>query len=112
MEQRAPHRDRDHHTTGAPSAWLLLLCGWLLGGAALTRGPESDGPQPTRGGLDLQRATLAELRALPGLGARRAVDLARARWDSAPAALEPLSVHGIGPKTVAALHDAPDLPAP
>lgn len=87
-------------------AWLLLLCGWLLGRALLDvrRAP---GPrEPAGSPPSLQRATLSELRALPGLGARRAVDLARARWSCAPQELEPESVHGIGPKTAAALRGA------
>lgn len=49
--------------------------------------------------VDFERASLAELRSLRGIGARRAVDLARARWDCAPERLAPESVHGIGPKT-------------
>jgi hypothetical protein len=95
------------------SPWIALVAGWLAGTAVLARWgeglvraecvstcavdalPGTNGPPGPR-----------HLRAVPGVGRKRSLDLARALWD---AGLEPWDapalerVHGIGPVTASAV---------
>lgn len=68
---------------------------------------------------DPRRPAPRELRGIPGVGDRRAVDLARARWlhDPARGPFRPSDVPGIGPRTERAVAawlavSARDLTAP
>lgn len=78
--------------------WGLALAGVLLAGAlaprATPRGPDRAALPPS-----LATATARELRAVPGLGERRALALVDARWKR-PAGAPPLllgDVPGVGP---------------
>ncbi|HIG11902.1 MAG: hypothetical protein ABGY71_01795 [bacterium] len=101
----------DHHQETTSPAWLLLLCGWLIVGAAREawrsefhgrRNPAA----PVEPLLDLESASVAELRGLPSIGPRRATDFARLRWawEEGPMPLQ--AVPGIGPLTAAAVREA------
>ncbi len=83
--------------------WLLLVAGFLAGGAAQGGGGRaSEVPEP--GGratpsFDLAKASARELRRLPGIGAELAVALVEARWERGPGdpPLMLADVPGIGP---------------
>jgi hypothetical protein len=106
--------------------WLLLLAGWLLASAvfgslrrAAGSGRESwplselpPGPplaaelRAGPGEVDLARSPPRVLRRLPGVGRKRALEIARLRWERPPGSpLELQEVHGIGPKTEARVRE-------
>lgn len=91
-------------------SWLLVLCGWLLATSLTGLVPVELGPAPEactllvseRGpGLPGPR----ELRRIPGIGLRRALELSRALWLDPSLARDPQRLPGIGPATAAPLSD-------
>lgn len=122
----SPGEPRSERSCEPPPAreptWLLFLAGWLFASAvfgtlrrAAGGGGESwpladlpPGPplvDELRAGpaeVDLARAPPRVLRRLPGVGVRRAAEVAELRWSRPPGApLELQAVHGIGPRTEA-----------
>ena len=91
-------------------AWLCLFAGWLLASTQLgSRRPHpldlaSRIPAPLRAAPspDPDRMPPRDLRRLPGIGERRALAIARARWDQGlrggPESWD--AIPGIGPETV------------
>ncbi len=112
---------------GAPG-WLLLVCGWLAVGVVHTAWKSevksaevSEVAVPEAPPLsilervppvDLDSASLPQLRSMPGLGPRRAVDYARMRWAQGGANFPPQAVPGIGPRTANGIRDATSWPPP
>lgn len=107
-------------------AWLLALAGWMLARAlvalAIPRGateleafpgerapplpPLVDALRSGKNAIELSRSPPRELRRLPGIGRRRAVDLAQARFERGDG--EPLdlqAIPGIGPKIEARVRE-------
>jgi len=120
-----PERDRPRR---AEPLWAWAVVGWLAVQTVLAR-LDVLAPGPAARDVAAPSASLAEmaprdLRRLPGIGERRAVDVARARWEfdggSGPVPApqrDPLRLHdvrGIGPVTAErarlwlAEHGAPD----
>lgn len=99
---------RDRAATRPP----LLV--WFLAGALLgpLAGRESVGPPRDLAPIDLVRSAPRDLRRLPGIGDRRAIDIARARWNHPPGAaeLDLTDVHGIGAGTAASVRAALRVP--
>jgi len=96
----------------AAPAWMFALTGFLFASALielLARGPAEAALRARvpagfldEAPLDLATSAPRELRALPGIGAARALAIARSRFAegpiTSPAELE--RIHGIGPVTV------------
>ena len=84
--------------------WLLFLLGWVAADAARLGLPSSDPPAvvPAEPAVpDLGRMSPRELRRVPGIGERRALAIAQARWEHAgPGPLLLGDVPGIGPATL------------
>jgi hypothetical protein len=91
--------------------WLLGLCGFLWADTALSlarrAGRWETAAEARRGSEEAQPALTEagprELRRLPGIGERRALDFARLRWERSGGELRLSEVPGIGPKTERAL---------
>lgn len=87
---------------------LWVLAGWLVASAALEASSRAAWPgpgpaiRPLRSAPDPDRAPPRELRRLPGVGPRLALEIERARWD-AGGSLELEDVHGIGPLVARAI---------
>ena len=94
--------------------WLWLVIG-LLAVAMAREGAVTEPPTEigaaeglTARPIDLKTATVRELRGLPGIGNRRAVQISRARWEHDPetGVLELDDLPGIGPITRARVEKA------
>ena len=98
-------------TIGSVPLWAWVLVGWMAAGAA-TAVWQRGGLERAVGDVDavvesvdidwdLDSMSARELRALPGIGQKRAVDLVEARWQHDPAKgdFDIESVDGIGQKT-------------
>jgi len=98
--------------TEAKRAASLSGWGWLIIGVlavSMIRSSLERAPVPARTAvegleqnpIDLSTATVRELRRLPGIGNRRAVQVTRARWEHDPSngALRLGDLPGIGPVT-------------
>lgn len=98
----APHA-RD--STATTAAFLAGIVGVLALALALERLAARPEPAPERvePDADVTRWSARELRGLPGIGEKRAVEIVRARWDGRiTGGVESLDrVEGIGPETVA-----------
>lgn len=94
--------------------WAWLVIGLLA--VAMVREGSVTVPTPEVGAVDrlrarpieLKTATVRELRRLPGIGNRRAVQISRARWahDPVKGVLELDDLPGIGPMTRARVESA------
>lgn len=102
------HHDSNPDSNPMP-AWLCLFAGWLLASTQLRQpGPDlhvvaARAPAPLLApSLDPDRMPPRDLRRLPGIGERRALAIARARWErglrGGPEAWD--SIPGIGPETI------------
>ena len=97
----------------APQAWplwALVLAGALAGATWRAPRPPARAPavrHPPAPDL-LERGAARELRALPGLGERRALELVEARWRRAPGdpPLHLRDLPGVGPALEAAVRSA------
>jgi hypothetical protein len=103
--------DAAHRSRRAEEAVLLALAGGLAVLSALAARERVDAPLPpallgarsTPPDAPLATWSARELRSLPGIGATRAVEIVRARWEGRIAGtVDSLDdVRGIGPETVA-----------
>lgn len=103
-------------TIGSVPLWAWVLVGWMAAGAGTalwqrgslerTVGDPQAVVESVDMDWDLDTMSARELQALPGIGKKRAVDLAEARWQHDPADgdFDMQSVEGIGEKTAAAAH--------
>jgi len=100
--------------SGRTPLWGWILFGWLVAGTAVAWGVSSDEPSPAQEAAaaeaeidwDLETMSPRELRTLPDVGTKRAVEIVDQRWqgkldDPATKAVEVNleAVPGIGPKT-------------
>lgn len=105
-ETAAPH---DATVAAALAGFLALACLVAWRERAADERARTSLPPPARDPaadvLDLARWSARELRALPGLGERRAVAIARARWagEISGQVTELDALRGIGPETVRAI---------
>lgn len=96
--------------------WAWVLVGWLAAGAGTAIWQRGDLERAVGDvdavvesvdiDWDLDVMSARELRALPGIGKKRAVDLVEARWQHDPGEgdFDIESVDGIGQKTASAVH--------
>ncbi|MDP6540646.1 MAG: helix-hairpin-helix domain-containing protein [Planctomycetota bacterium] len=102
--------------------WLACLCGFLWADTTLSlTGREREaravaaravGPGVSTGPEVLEDGDPRDLRGLPGIGERRALDIARWRWERSGGELRLSEVPGVGPKTERLLRAREALPQP
>lgn len=94
-------------TTSQAGPWAALCLGWLLGARVLPGRTPLEPSLPPFEALapDLVGAAPRALRRVPGVGERRALELARARWahDPSTGPFDPEVARGVGPATARAL---------